>query len=244
MSISQSRSRARLADHVRACRVDDQMIFLDLLRSKYIGIGGPQLPALTAAIGLPSSVDDSPATALQAAHLDGCMRRLSELHLLSERPSSQARSRQPRLLEPVASLDTEDAVPAPATDWRHLLRLWKATVVTSGWLRFHSLAYIADRVEALKARHTPPEEHIASRAMRLAAGSYMRLRPFALTTHNRCLYDSLALVHFLATQNLFPQWVIGVRIRPFSAHSWVQSGDIVLNDLPERIRRYQPILIV
>ncbi len=80
--------------------------------------------------------------------------------------------------------------------------------------------------------------------MRAAVAAYLRLRPFALTSHDRCLNDSLTLVHFLASQGLFPQWVIGVRVRPFCAHSWVQSGGVVLNDLPERVRAYEPILVV
>ena len=80
--------------------------------------------------------------------------------------------------------------------------------------------------------------------MHAEAARYTRLRPFALTTYDRCLNDSLALIHFLATQGHFPRWVIGVRVQPFGAHSWVQSGDVVLNDLPENVRHYRPILVV
>lgn len=77
-----------------------------------------------------------------------------------------------------------------------------------------------------------------------AAASYLRLRPFALTTHDRCLHDSLALIHFLTTRGLIAQWVIGVRLRPFGAHSWVQRGSVVLNDQPDHVRAYEPILVV
>jgi hypothetical protein len=64
------------------------------------------------------------------------------------------------------------------------------------------------------------------------------------TAHDRCLHDSLTLVRFLATKRLFPRWVIGVRTRPFAAHSWVQSGPTVLNDVHEHARDYRPILVV
>jgi hypothetical protein len=118
-----------------------------------------------------------------------------------------------------------------------------ATWITSAWLRRRSLADIANRVVALRARHSY-QGGAAPDALRDAVGAYMRLRPFALTAHDRCLNDSLMLVHFLACQGIFPSWVIGVSVHPFCAHSWVQSEGVVLNDLPEHVRRYRPILVV
>ena len=74
--------------------------------------------------------------------------------------------------------------------------------------------------------------------------SYMRLRPFFFTAHDKCLHDSLTLIRFLARRGMFPAWVIGVRTRPFAAHSWVQSASLVLNDVHEHVRTYTPILVV
>ena len=39
-------------------------------------------------------------------------------------------------------------------------------------------------------------------------------------------------------------WVFGVRTWPFSAHCWLQIGDAVLDDDPERVGIYPPILAV
>jgi hypothetical protein len=36
--------------------------------------------------------------------------------------------------------------------------------------------------------------------------------------------------------------VIGVKLNPFAAHCWLQVGDVVLNDLPERVAAFTPIL--
>jgi hypothetical protein len=80
--------------------------------------------------------------------------------------------------------------------------------------------------------------------MRDAIATYDRLRPLVLTKHDRCVHDSLTLLGFLASEGLFPHWVIGVKTGPFGAHSWVQSGATVLNDLHENVRRYRPILVV
>jgi Transglutaminase-like superfamily len=244
MAVSPSSPQPRLADHVRACRVGDQMIFLDLLRSRYFGAAGPQLAALSAAILQGSTVADAPPVRASLALPHDWIDRLRGQHLLSEAPSEGPARQLPRLIEPVSSLNADDESSAAASDWRHLVRLWRATLVTAAWLRRRSLADIANRVEALRTRHSERGQGIAADAMLAAVASYVRLRPFALTTHDRCLNDSLTLIHFLATEGLFPQWVIGVRVRPFGAHSWVQNGGVVLNDLAERVRHYQPILVV
>lgn len=73
---------------------------------------------------------------------------------------------------------------------------------------------------------------------------FEQLRPWLLTARDQCLLDSLALMHFLALRRLYPHIVIGVRSHPFRAHAWVQTGDLVLNDLHENVRRFQPIHVL
>lgn len=236
-------SAPRLADHVRACRVGDQMIFLDLARGKYIGVGGPRVAGLSDALLGPPAGDHAPQAGGGLAPDGDWLARLRDQHLLSDAPATAAACRAPGLPEAVATLDIDDDDRVTRADWRALARLWRATFVSAAWLRRRSLAHIAGRITALRlrdARQGAP----APETMHAAAARYMRLRPFALTSHDRCLDDSLALTLFLAGQGLFPRWVIGVKTHPFGAHSWVQSGGVVLNDLPERVRRYRPILVV
>lgn len=57
-----------------------------------------------------------------------------------------------------------------------------------------------------------------------------------------CLFDSLALLEFLAAYHSFPRIVFGVVADPFHAHCWLQEGGMVLNDDLERIGHYKPIL--
>jgi hypothetical protein len=244
MSVSQQHPHARLAEHVRACRVGDQMILLDLRRSKYIGIGGTQLPALSAALLGRSGAEDEGEAASTPALPDEWLCRLHGQRLLSEATVVRPKRERPRPIEPIAALPMPDDDRAVSSEWIHLFRLWRATLVASAWLRGYSLASIADRIATLRTSHSQRSDGLPAEAMHAEAARYMRLRPFALTTHDQCLKDSLTLIHFLATRGLFPRWVIGVRVHPFGAHSWVQSDEIVLNDLPERVRQYQPILIV
>ena len=66
----------------------------------------------------------------------------------------------------------------------------------------------------------------------------------SLFSPGKCLHDSLALLEFLARHGIFPDWVFGVRARPFVAHCWVQYEDMVFNDTVEHVTGYIPIMVV
>jgi len=65
-----------------------------------------------------------------------------------------------------------------------------------------------------------------------------------ISSDGNCLPLTLAFVWMCRLFGYNPALVIGVRINPFSAHCWSQVGETVLNDSFERVRLYQPILIV
>ena len=65
-----------------------------------------------------------------------------------------------------------------------------------------------------------------------------------VSSHDRCLVTSIALMHALLRGGCRASLVLGVRARPFSAHSWVQYDRTVLNDRLERVRIYTPILVI
>ena len=61
---------------------------------------------------------------------------------------------------------------------------------------------------------------------------------------DQCLPRSLAMAKALFRRNVPVSLVVGVALRPFAAHCWVQYGDVVLNDRVEVVRDYQPILVI
>ena len=69
------------------------------------------------------------------------------------------------------------------------------------------------------------------------ARSFVPIKPI-------CLQDSLALREWLARRGAGAALVLGVRLDPFAAHSWIQLGDMVLNDSADRVSAYTPILAV
>jgi hypothetical protein len=64
------------------------------------------------------------------------------------------------------------------------------------------------------------------------------------TAADRCLPRSIALAFCLAATGTRAKLVFGVQLPPFAAHSWVQLGDMVVNDSAEEARRFEPILVI
>lgn len=73
---------------------------------------------------------------------------------------------------------------------------------------------------------------------------FLRLRPWVYSARNHCLFDSLVLAHYLIRLRHDARVVVGVRAQPFGAHAWIQSGDRVIGDLPERVKLYTPIFVL
>ncbi|WP_232494496.1 lasso peptide biosynthesis B2 protein [Novosphingobium kaempferiae] len=65
-----------------------------------------------------------------------------------------------------------------------------------------------------------------------------------LGSNNRCLARSLALAASCRKHGLASTLVIGIQPNPFAAHCWVQDEGLVLNDRPDRVQMFAPILTV
>jgi hypothetical protein len=86
-----------------------------------------------------------------------------------------------------------------------------------------------------KTTHPTPRAAIAEEVAR-----FELMRPW-YPRARVCLFDSLALMNFLLARGLAPTLVLGVRARPFSAHCWLESGAVCLNDAAEACDAYTPI---
>lgn len=63
-----------------------------------------------------------------------------------------------------------------------------------------------------------------------------------LPVPRKCVVRSFLLLRFLQRSGRNAAWVFGVRTWPFGAHCWLQWRDIALDDAPERLQTYEPIL--
>lgn len=226
--------------HVRACDTNDGLLFLDLRHNKYLGIGKEDRDALSRAFNM--SVEKSQPVDSQASPI---VTSLSDAGILSTFRREQP-AEAPSTIEPHAAIGYEEVISSTEPlDARDLLNFLIAFIRTRAELRFLSLERIvratADRKSASNCDSRGICDYVK---LRRKTVSFRRIRPLFYSSRNACLFDSLVLVHFLARYNLFPIWIVGVKARPFGAHSWVQEEALVLNDLPETVRAFTPILAV
>lgn len=231
----------RLADHVRACHVDGQVILLDLHHDRYIGVAGPLASAAGHWVADWSTADPQDGEAPASSVVESWVSKLQKTGLLVDTPTTPRK--RDRLEKASETLAMSDLPQWRGVQWRRMAAISCATFVASRWLKRRSLAGIAATLCSMR-RGPGQTADEPSEALRCASSWYLRMRPFVISSQDRCLHDSLTLLHFLATERLYPRWVIGVRTRPFAAHSWVQAEHLVLNDLHENVRAYTPILVV
>jgi Transglutaminase-like superfamily len=230
----------RPADHVRVCQADDQYVLLDLDRSRYMSIShlhGRQLgPAVDGWPAGPGSIE-------VPTDVSPLIEQMLAQGLLSRVPAERMTQAAGPIEPAISSLDAQACRVASHITGLQLCRFASAAMLTALRLRCLSLGVIANRIARQKlaraaARHPQPEGLLRS------VRAFDQMRPMAFTARDKCLHDSLALVTFLVWEGFHPAWVIGVKTNPFRAHSWVQAGGLVLNDMPENVRPFKPILVV
>lgn len=103
------------------------------------------------------------------------------------------------------------------------------------------LAMTDDRKRRCTDRDNEPVMYEAQ--LHEATASFNRAR-LNLPLETCCLLDSLSFLRYLAARRLFARLVLGVTGEPFSAHCWVQAGDLVLNDTVGNANAHTPIRVI
>jgi Transglutaminase-like superfamily len=229
-----------ISPHVRWCGTEDGTILLDLNSGRYLGISHADRCKVAPFVN-DWSLEQETAVDLQSS-ADGTLASLLNAGILCS-ASRHEPSPRPRLSAAQDTIPFEDVLDAPRVHAIDLARLMAAYLRVRLSLKRRSMQRIVSRIDNRKRRATAypsGEPATASDVARL----YLHLRPLVLTARDRCLFDSLVMIEYLSMYHVFPEWVIGVRTQPFGAHSWVQNGAVVLNDTPERVSSFTPILAV
>lgn len=231
-----------LAEHVRLAISEGQVVLLDLKNDRYLGLGRSESSALSRIVVEWPQIDypggDSDAISQQDA--DVLLREMLDRQLIAVNELAHTRR------QPAPALDAAFAAIAPMAQ-PHVLKHSKncllGFVAASLKLRLMGLESVVRNVAARKATRgcvaQPDPRHLSE-----LVAVFMTLRPWLFTAKDACLFDSLALLEFLARYEIYPTWVFGVVAAPFAAHSWLQHGGVVLNDYPENVLKYSPILVV
>lgn len=202
------------------CMIGETAIFLDLTADRYFRLA----PEHNAAFASQLAGSVAPHTALLAAGLGA--------------------------FEGVAPITMPDL---PPTQWHrpdvharfNPIRLLMATICQRRIERRLKSAGLAAVLQALHGQLRAPLLVPATdqvRAMQIV-GAFEQARLFRSAV-DRCLPRSLGLAQMLARAGYRAQVIVGVKLHPFAAHCWVQSGGVILNESPEETARYTPILIL
>ncbi len=57
-----------------------------------------------------------------------------------------------------------------------------------------------------------------------------------------CLEQSLVLYYLLRRQGVAAKFRMGIQAHPFAAHAWVEYRGQVLNDIPEHLKAFAPLV--
>jgi len=236
-----------LSRHIHLCRVGSAIIVLDLARDRYFGLTGRSEQALATAVpGWPQpssreALENGPISQDETLEI---IRGFISQRLLTAR-EVDGKMATPVALDLAAARIAMDAnVPR-----RRGLRFddvlgFLGACVSTGWsLRRNSLRDVIEAIGTRKKLRPDDSGFDAERAADLVA-IFRRLRSFVFSGHRRCLFHALTLVRFLARYGVYPDFVMGVKVDPWAAHSWVQCGEYVLDGSPEQVRFFTPILVV
>ncbi len=235
-----------LPSHVRACSTATGTVLLDLRRNRYFGVGRKETKVLS------SLTENWQTTSSSTAMLDGEPLPLEDAARIADK-LVQAGLLSNDASEPAAFTPTEIDLNSLLTSvghevdrksairLRNIVDFLRACTWARRSVRSRTLYVVAEEIGRKKNQAGAPFD--ADRAIELV-GIFRRLRPHTFAARDQCLFHALALVKFLANYNVYPTWVIGVRTKPWAAHSWVQQGTLLLDASPEQVCDYTPILAI
>lgn len=111
------------------------------------------------------------------------------------------------------------------------------TIIMLRLISFSSMTRLLarSRQKAQKVKRNPDD---VSRLI----DTYFRIRPWIFSVRDHCLFDSITLNRFLQKKGVITTVTIAVQCNPFSAHAWVDDGEVLYNDQVSNIYGYAPIL--
>ncbi len=237
-----------LSRSVFACVEGDYLAFLDLKKDRYLCIPRDNFHGVEESIeGLSAVVGDP--TDPREERGDGAeslIREMANMHLITKDKAQGKAFSVTRVPEAQRSI-MDQTFPGNHMAISDLSWFLMAAFSAAIQLKTCSLSVIVNRILRRKVRS---RSGIASLQFQHRKdycidelGTFHSLRP-RFPRDYLCLFDSLAMLEFLARRKAYPSWIFGIQLGPFQAHCWLQFDDVVLNDSVEHVRRYTPIMVV
>jgi len=237
-------ARYCLANHVFVCRDEDYIVVLDVHEDRYFSLDAGRTAALAPFLtGWPASAADPGADT--GPPIEEVVAPLLSQGWLLEGAAGGKNATPVSVVAPYTEVLGDPVDRRPRINLRAVMAFWAASVRARFLMRTQSFERVVRRVAARKAAAPGLGEPLVDieRARQLME-VFAYLRIFLFSHREECLRDSLAVLEFLAGYGIYPDWVFGVRARPFAAHCWVQHQGIVFNDTAEHAGGYVPIMAV
>lgn len=216
-----------LRSGVSFCAVGDRLLFLDVRADRYFCLG--------------QSAEREFRLLLKTGSLtsDGALDRMLETGMLVEAEGESLPLPCRAALAPSNSL-LEHPLPNPRA-WMQLAAL-QGLISTRLAVRLQPLQHVLQQLAARKARARLNQADRAD-VIREVAAAFDWTRTM-MRSHDQCLPRSLAVAHRMASLGVESDFVMGVSLNPFAAHSWVQCGPSIVNDRLDAVRHFTPILCI
>jgi len=224
-----------LRKDVHFCCRGDAFVFLDLLHDDYLLLNGVDAASFR-------QIVNEPAVRPTSQALTNGPAGMLDQGLLTTDASCGKEIAVTRVVIAVDELLDPDRSERPALSMQHLWRFLYACTRASLQLRFVQLIRVVRSIEKRKKRRSNGSPVDLAQVRTLCA-LFDRFR-MIFPTNYLCLYDSLALIEFLAQYRIFPTWVFGVTLEPWGAHCWVQHDGYLLNESAEVASKYSPVMAV
>lgn len=213
----------RLREGVTFCLTSERYVFLDLLRDRYFCLAPAAERAFAQLIQGSTSPDER---SLQSLIRDG---------LLVEDGQCSPPEPSALLIRPTRSLLDD---PHPPVRWRTVGEALAARLAS--WLALK----VAGLERVLRRLGRPPHQSPSSPSTAGLVAAALSRSSMIVASRNQCLCMSLAAARMLRARRVPSLLVLGVKLRPFQAHCWVQVGDLIVTDRLDVVRNFTPIRVV
>ena len=236
-----------VANHIYTCATEAGVVVLDSRRGKYSIVPGDRARSLEEVVrGWPVLPPAEAASENQTAASSTLLNSLVRGGIVMPMTDPRLRvcTRTAVSVAQEALLDALAARERPKIRWRHVVTFSLSVTYAIAMLKSRPFEALLHNLRRRKERDASAHAKHSIADIRECVRSFSWLRPLAYAESEACLFDSVVLTDFLIRQGILAEFLIGVRIRPFVAHSWVQIQGFALNDLPEYLAAYTPILSV
>ena len=229
-----------ICEHAYTCIAGKHIVFLDIERDKYLCLDLEATATLLPHLRGRSFLFQDPLLS-ECATWAGVSRILAELeqrNLIALVPVDQVAPSVEQITLPTRSVSAPAGNKYPlaaAAAYEFILAVTRSAVLLRWRTLARTVAHVTQRRRSAVASradvgYAPLVQRFASYRSRFGKA-------------DACLFNSLALLDFLALHGLYPKLVFGVSMRPFHAHCWVQHEETVVGDTLERVSEFTPIMV-